>query len=130
MSGLVGQPGPKTLPPSEPFPPSGLSDSRAHDPEGSDRAIHVSLKRIWLQSQNLAAKQTPVDKESGYAQFVHKFSTGPILGTAASAIWEFEQLNRLCRAGIKSCGELKSTHVPLQHIDSKLGQLLSDQLNV
>ncbi len=75
-SGLVGQLGPKTLPPGEPFPPRGLSDSRAHDPEGSDRAIHAPLKRLWLQSQNLPTMQIPVDNDSGHPQFSTGFPQG------------------------------------------------------
>ncbi len=73
---LVGQFGPKTLPPGEPFRPRGLSDSRAHDPEGSDRAIHVPLKRLWLQSQNLPAMQIPVDNDSSHPQFSTGFPQG------------------------------------------------------
>ncbi len=75
--GLVGQLGPKTLPPGKPFRPRGLSNSRAHDPEGSERAIHVPLKRLWLQSQNLPAMQIPVDNDSSYAQIILRLSFRP-----------------------------------------------------
>ncbi len=85
MSGSVGQPGPKTLPPGEPFPPRGLSDSRAHDPEGPERAIHAPSKRVWLQSQNLPAVQIPVDNELSYTQFILGFSTGPFRATTPAA---------------------------------------------
>ena len=82
--GLVRQLGPKTLPPGEPFRPRGLPDSRAHDPEGSERAIHVPPKRVWLQLQNLPAAQILVDNESGHAQFIHRFSTGPMVPRRSS----------------------------------------------
>ena len=81
-SGSVGQQGPKTLPPGEPFRPRGLSGSRAHDPEGSERAIHVPPKRVWLQSQNLRVVQILVDNESSHAHFIHSLSTGPFQATA------------------------------------------------
>ncbi len=84
--GLVGQQGPKTLPPGEPFPPRGLSDSRAHDPEGPERVTHALSKRVWLQSQNPPAMQIPVDSKSGHAQFIHRFSTGPFRATAPAAV--------------------------------------------
>jgi len=74
--GLVGKQGPKTLPPGKPFRPRGLSDSRAHDPEGSERAIHVPPNRVWLQSQNHPDMQILVDNESTNAQFMHRLSTG------------------------------------------------------
>jgi len=75
--GPVERHGPKTLPPGEPFRPKGLSDSRAHDPEGSERTTHARPKRVWLQSQNLPVAQIPVDNESSHSQFIHRLSTGP-----------------------------------------------------
>ncbi len=76
LSGFVGQLGPKTLPPDKPFHPRGLSDSRAHGPEGPDRAIHAPPNRVWLQSHNLPAMHFPDDIESSCTQLIHRFSTG------------------------------------------------------
>ncbi len=84
-SGSVGQQGPKTLPPGEPFSPRGLFGPRAHDPEGPEREFHAPPKRVWLQSQNLSVVQILVDNKLSCAQFTHRLSPGPSRATAPTA---------------------------------------------
>ncbi len=78
-SGFEGRRGPKALSSWEPFGLKGRSGSRAHDPEGSERASHHHPGGLRHQSEGSRARQILVDNDSRRTQFIHSLSTGSIL---------------------------------------------------
>ncbi len=75
-SGFEGRRGPKALSSWEPFGLKRLSGSRAHDPEGSERASHRHPSGLRHQSEGSRARQILVDNDSRRTQFIHSLSTG------------------------------------------------------